>query len=146
MMSAFFKWRHNFNKFDRKRNVLRFGAARATKAIDSWLRTYLIVDFKIRESVDLIVYNFADVTSLKYKVSAMWPRWWRHKTLGSYESEIFLLKYFSINFRKSYKVSPPNAKVALNQCKSYSTNPLRSPCKVKIKNDTQSKRYEIFLK
>ena len=114
--------------------------------IDSWLRRYLIVDFKIREFVDLIVYNFVDVTSLKYKVSAMWPRWWRHKTLGSYESEIFLLKYFSINFRKSYKVSPPNRKVALNERKFYSINPLRSPCKVKTKNDTQSKQYEIFLK
>ena len=41
------------------------------KTIDSWLRRYLIVDFKITELLDLIVYNFADVTSLKYKVSAM---------------------------------------------------------------------------
>ena len=40
-------------------------------SIDSLLRRYLIVDFKIREFADLIVYNFADVTSLKYKISAM---------------------------------------------------------------------------
>ena len=105
-MSAFFKWRHNFNKFYRKRNAHRFGTAPAIKTIDSLLRRYLIADFKIREFADLIVYNFADVTSLKYKISAMWPRWWRHKTPGSYESKSFLLKDFLLNFRKSYKVSP----------------------------------------
>ena len=103
---SIFKWRHNFIKFYRKRNAHRFWTARAIKMIDSSLGRYLIVDFKIREFVGLRVYNFADVTSFKYKISVMRLRWWRHKTLGSYESKVFLLEYFSISFRRSYKVSP----------------------------------------
>ena len=142
---SIFKWRHNFIKFYRKRNAHRFWTARAIKTIDSSLGRYLIVDFKIREFVGLRVYNFADVTSFKYKISVMRLRWWGHKTLGSYESKVFLLQYFSISLGEVIK-SPRNRKVASKQCQFYSTTPLPSPCKVKIKNDTQSKRYEIFLK
>ena len=65
----------------------------------------LIVDFKNRQFVSLKDYNFADVTFLKYKISTIWPRWWLHRTLGSYQIKIFLLKYFWISFTKSYKVS-----------------------------------------
>ena len=45
--------------------------ARDIKTIDSSLGRYLIVDFKIRDFVDLRVYNFANVTSLKYRISVM---------------------------------------------------------------------------
>ena len=45
--------------------------ARAIKTIELLLGRYLIIDFKIREFVDLRAYNFADFTSLKYKISAL---------------------------------------------------------------------------
>ena len=45
--------------------------ARAIKTIELLLVRYLIIDLKIREFVDLRAYNFADVTSLKYKISAL---------------------------------------------------------------------------
>ena len=109
--SAFFvKWRHNFNRFCKKRNDRRFWTTCAIKTIDPSFRMYLIADFKNRQFVDLIAYNFFDVTFLKYKIPTMWPRWWRHGTLGSYESKIFLSKYFWIGIRKSYKVSAQTEK------------------------------------
>ena len=77
----------------------------AIKTIDPSLGRYLIVDFKNRQFADLRAYNFVDDTFLKYKISTMWPRNWRHETLESYESKIFLLKYFWISFRRSFKVS-----------------------------------------
>ena len=112
MTSPFFvKWLHNFNKFCKKRNAHRFWTTCAIKTIDSSLGRYLIVDFKNRQFVDLRAYNFVDVTFLKYKISTIWPRWWRHGTMGSYESKIFLLKYFWISFWKSYKVSVQTEKL-----------------------------------
>ena len=45
--------------------------ARAIKMIELLLGRYLIIDFKIREFGDLRAYNFANVTSLKYKISAL---------------------------------------------------------------------------
>ena len=106
MTSAFFVyWRHRFHKLHRKRNAHKFWTTCAIKTIDPSLGRYLIVDFKNRQFVDLRAYNFVDVTFLKYKISTMWPRWLRHRTMGSYETKIFLLKYFWIGFRKCDKVS-----------------------------------------
>ena len=81
--------------------------ARDIKTIDSSLGRYLIVDFKIRDFVDLRVYNFANVTSLKYRISVMWPKRWRHETLGSYESKVFYWNIFQYVLGKVIKF-PPN--------------------------------------
>ena len=103
LTSAFLiKSPHDFNKFCKIVNASRFWTTCAIKTIDPSLGRYLILDFKNTQFVDLRAYNFADVTFLKYKISTMWPRWWRHGTLESYGSKIFLLKYFWISFRKTY--------------------------------------------
>ena len=102
------KWRHNFHKFCKKRNVHRCWTTCAIKSIDPSLGRYLIADFKNRQFADLGAYNFVNVAFLEYKVSTMWPRWWCHGTLGSYKSKDFLSKYFWKSFR-------PNRKVALKK-------------------------------
>ena len=141
------KWRHNFDKFDKKRNAHRFWTIIAIKTVDSSLERYLTTNFKNRQFIDLRAHNFADVTFLKNKISTMWPRWWHHGILGSYKSKIFQLKYFWLSFRKSFS---PNRNVALKQCQFYyqkgPLNLVPNNCRVKINNGTQSERCEIFSK
>ena len=122
------KWRLNFNKFCKKGNAYRFWTTCTIKTIDQSLGKYLIVDFKNRQCGDLRAYSFANATFLKYKILTMWPRWWRHGTLGSLESKIFLLNYFLISFRKSYftqeKIS--SLKKRKSRIKSKKMSPRRS--------------------
>ena len=139
-VTLFVKWRHNFHKFCKKRNVHRCWTTCAIKSIDPSLGRYLIADFKNRQFADLGAYNFVDVTFLEYKVSTMWPRWWCHGTLGSYKSKDFLSKYFWISFIKF----PSKQKSSFKENISFiQRTPLPNPCRFKIKNGTQSKRCEI---
>ena len=136
--------------FVKKRNAHIFRITCAISAVGPLLERCLIVNFKNRQFVDLRANNFAVIKCLKYKILTIWPRRWCHCTLSSYKSKSFLLNYFWINCRKRQIKFRPRQKSSFNVMSVYYRRvrwiPVPSPCRIKIKNSTQSKWCEIFLK